>query len=54
MDGIFVSTKPIDYNIVITFNYCNLKSFYPQYYKKSMFYDLTNKQQYIFDIYTYY
>ena len=29
MDGIFVSTKPIDHHIVRTFNYCNGNIFYP-------------------------
>lgn len=53
MDGVFVSTKPIDHNIVRTFNYCNGNIFYPKYYKKKIIYDSPTRQYYIFDIYTY-
>lgn len=53
IDGIFVSTKPIDHNIIKTFNYCNGNIFYPEYYTKKIIYDSPTKQYYIFDIYTY-
>lgn len=53
MSGVFVSTKPINHNLVRTFNYCNGNIFWPKYYNKKIIYNSKKKQYYIFDIYTY-